>query len=273
MKQTTIIIPIHEFNADIKQYLDKCIESIEEQKKSSTPDVIVVCPADIDGIEEYLLNKTSLKINIVYNNGNSSFQSQINLAVKSVKTEYFSILELDDTLSDVYIHLVETYLNNDEFIDVDVMLPFIIETDVNGLPIKMTNDPIWSKQFVGENGTVGYLNIDVLKQYTDFKICGGIFNKDKFIQVGGLKSNIELTFQLELLMRLINAGTSVYVLPKIIYKHIVGRDGSLFSEYGKTTTLADRNFWFEKAMSEFYFTEDRVIEREVKLNKIESNVQ
>lgn len=272
MKQTTIIIPIHEFNADIKQYLDKCLDSIEEQKKSTIPDVIVVCPADIEGIEEYLLNKTSIKINIIYNKGNSSFQSQINLAVKSVKTEYFTILELDDTLSDVYVYLVETYLNNEEFTDVDVMLPFIIETDINGSPIKMTNDPVWSRQFVGENGSIGYLNIDILKQYTDFKISGGIFNKDKFIQVGGLKSNIELTFQLELLMRLLNAGVNIFVLPKIIYKHTIGRDGSLFSGYGKTTTLADRSFWFEKAMSEYYFTEDRVIEREFKLKKIEDNV-
>lgn len=261
MKKTTIIIPVHEFKEEIVKFFDKCVESIESQKHSTKTEVLIVHSADIDiKFFEYLKTK-KFKYKLISNEGNTSFQSQINLAVKSIKTEFFSILEFDDTIADTYLSNVDKYINHIDYSDVDVFLNILIEADVDNRPSKMTNEVVWSKQFVGENGTMGYLNADVLKQYTDFKICGGIFNTAKFIEFGGLKTNIDITFQLELLLRLLNNGCKIFVLPKVIYKHIINRENSLFDVYGKTTTNEDRSFWFEKAMSEFYFTNDRLIER------------
>lgn len=254
----SVIIPVHELNDETSVLLSNAIESINKQEKIKTiPEILIV---HTPGIKDKL-NKLSLKsdnIKMIENDNKSDFQTQINLGVKNVKTKYFSILELDDEYSTTYFYNGEKYIKT--FNDVDIFLSIIIEVNNKNEGIKLTNELVWSQQFVGENGEMGYLNLKSIKQNTDFKISGAIINKDEFLNLGGLKSNIKLTFNYEFLLRALNNACKVYTIPKIGYKHRVMRTNSLFDVYSKTMSVKERKFWFETATNESNFTKDRVID-------------
>src|SRR5690606_26808819 len=195
---------------------------------------------------------------LVKNENATDFQSQVNLGSQHVKTDYFTILEFDDELSDTYFKNASQHIT--KLKDVDLFLPFIVEVNEKDEALKITNETVWSKQFVGENGTLGYLNTKSLNQYTDFKISGGIFKKSEFEAIGKLKSNIKLTFTYEFLLRLLNNGGKIYSIPKIGVKHFATREGSLFHTYNVSMPLKERKYRCETAKKESNFFSDRVID-------------
>jgi hypothetical protein len=136
----------------------------------------------------------------------------------------------------------------------------LIEVNEKSEAIKLTNEVVWAQQFVGENGEMGYLNLNAIKQNTDFKISGATIKKEEFQNIGGLKKNIQLTFNYEFLLRALNNASKIYTIPKIGYKHLVVREGSLFDHYKKTMSMEERKFWFETANKEANFTNDRIID-------------
>lgn len=256
----TIIIPIHEFDETSGKYLTTALSSIERQK-TSTFNIIVIFPSKI---KEKILNffeaykNTFHSLILKENTGNFDFQSQVNLGVDDVTTEYFSILEFDDEYADVYFKCVEEYIEG--YPDVDVFLPITVQVDKYGKALSLLNDAAWSRDFVGDDGEQGFLSIDAVKSYTAFAITGGVFKTSSFKNVGKLKKNIQLTFGYEYLLRALNSDNKVMVIAKAGYKHVVDRDNSLFVQYTTTMNLKTRKFWFETANKEYYFKADREIE-------------
>lgn len=268
----SIIIPIHKYNEEISSLLANSVESIGTQAKiNEYPEIYLVFPPSIrKEVEEFMnqmleKHENKLQFNLVENDGNTDFQNQVNLCVKSVKTDFFSILEFDDEFSTSYFHNVNKYLKYHD--DVDIFMSLMVEVNGKNEALKITNEMVWSQQFIGENGEMGYLNSNALKQNTDFKISGAIINKEEYLNLGGLKSNIKLTFNYEFLLRAMNNACKIYTIPKIGYKHLAIREDSLFNHYGKTMSMEERKFWFDIAVKESNFTKDRVIDTTV-LNKI-----
>lgn len=263
-----IIIPVHQFNDSIATYLDKAIESITKQSGNELkPNLTIVYPTDIDkGFAKYAkkINKTFVQdsninsIKLLLNENSSDFQSQVNFAVNNIETEYFTVLEYDDELSNTFVKNYEKFAKS--YPDVDIFPTLMIEVDENNNGMKLTNEISWAQQFAGENGECGYLNIDGLKQYTDFKLSGAIFKKQEFLNIGGYKSNIRLSFGYELMLRALNNGLKVYTIPKIGYKHLAVREGSMTDVYLKNMAVNERKFWFETALKESNFTNDRLID-------------
>jgi hypothetical protein len=136
----------------------------------------------------------------------------------------------------------------------------MIEVNEQNMGIKLTNETVWAQQFVGENGEMGYLNLNALKQYTDFKMSGAIIKKSEFINVGKYKSNIRLTFMYEFLLRALNNACKVFSIPKIGYKHLATREDSMMNDLGKNMPMNERKFWFDTATKEANFTNDRPID-------------
>lgn len=260
----TTIIPVHEYNEKIRTLLSSALDSISEQKGigEERPEVLVVYAASLDNNEQFNKDKQEKRELIddkyLKNDGNTDFQSQINYAVSKTETDWFTILEFDDELSTTYFKQVLHHIDKME--DVDLFLPILLEVNEKDEALKLTNETVWSKQFVGENGQMGYLNAQALNQYTDFKFSGGAFRKSEFESVGGLKSNIKLTFTYEFFLRMLNNGTNIYTIPKIGVKHFATREGSLFDTYSTTMTMQDRKFWFDTAKKESNFFNDRVID-------------
>ena len=260
----TVILPIHQYNEKIELLLKNSLHSIEIQKGiDKLPKVLIVCPVQVKKqVSEFLntnFKDTPLDVELLENNENTSFQGQINFAVKNVNTNYFSLLEFDDEYSENYFKNHLTYVNT--YPNVDLFLTMIVEVDDQRRRLKFTNETVWSKQFVGENGELGFLNIKSLNQYSNFQICGAVFKKDEFLSCGGLKSNIELSFQYELLLRMLNNGSKIYTIPKVSYMHNATREDSLFSTYAKNMSIGERRFWFETAKRECSFFNDRIIDK------------
>lgn len=258
----TTIIPVHEYNEKVGEYLEKAIESIKKQDcwdDLRLNPIIVVFPKSVfdAGISKVLL-KTGLKTIPIINEGNTDYQSQVNHAFKSVKTDYFSVLEFDDEYSSAYYKNAENYIKS--YPEIDVFLTMMVEVNNKNEAIKLTNETVWAQQFVGQNGEIGYLNLNALKQFTDFKLSGAVIKKSEFENIGMYKSNIKLTFMYEFLLRALNNTLKVYSIPKIGYKHLTNREGSLFDDYQKNMSMTERKFWFDIAGKESNFTNDREID-------------
>jgi hypothetical protein len=261
----TAIIPLHEYNDKISSLLDKAIESVLKQEKvDKLPQIIVVYASAIEegviGLQQGLLRKyqNALDILFIKNEGKTDYQSQVNLAVDSITTDYFSVLEFDDEYGTTFFRNAQKYLES--YPEIDVFMTMMIEVNELNQGIKLTNETVWAQQFVGENGEMGYLNANALKQYTDFKLSGAVIKKSEFINVGRYKSNIKLTFMYEFLLRALNNACKVYSIPKIGYKHLATREGSLFDGYLKNMPVDERKFWFDTASKEANFITDREID-------------
>lgn len=265
----TTIIPIHEYNEEVGKLLNEALDTVGEQDGigDDKPNVFVVYAAsEMHENPEWMkfIGEPSKewegRFNLLYlkNDGKTDFQSQINFGVEAVDTDWFTILEFDDELSTTYYKNILHHIDRLE--NVDVILPILIEVNGDGEALKITNETVWSKQFVGENGEMGYLNAPALNQYTDFKISGAAIRKSEFDAVGGLKSNIRMTFTYEFLLRLLNNGTNIYTMPKIGVKHFATREGSLFDTYSKTISIQERKFWFDTAKKESNFFNDRLVD-------------
>lgn len=259
MKNLTIIIPLHKFNKTVGDLLKTSIMSIERQIGiNEKPNVLIVYGKNIKDLKKTIPVSSKLNIDFLVNEGNTSYQNQINLAVKSIKTKYFTVLEFDDEISELYIKNVELYTKH--YDDVDIFLSMIIETNEKKEAVKLTNELVWSQQSAGESGTLGFLNNDTLKMHTDFKLSGAVINKNSFEKVGGYKTNIEFTFMYEFLLRSLQNGLKIMTIPKVIYKHLLEREDSFSQNHQKNTTLDERKFWFETAIKECFFNEDRKVE-------------
>jgi hypothetical protein len=264
----SVIIPIHEYDDELSLYMNKAIESIVKQENiDEIPQIVLVFPAALeeniigfrDGcIRKYQDKLPETKFTLVKNDGDTSYQAQVNLAVDSVTTEYFTVLEFDDEYATTYFKNALKYVES--YPEIDVFLTMMIEVNEQNQGIKITNETVWAQQFVGENGEMGYLNAPALKQYTDFKLSGAVIKKSEFLNVGKYKVNVKLAFMYEFLLRALNNACKIFSIPKIGYKHLATREGSLFDGYLKTMPVNERKFWFETATNEANFINDRTID-------------
>ena len=264
----SVIIPVHKYDDKISTYLNSVIESITKNVGvTELPQVIIVYPPDIEkeiiGFRDSQVRKygdkfSEAKYTLVKNEDKTDYQSQVNLGVEYVSTDYFSVIEFDDEFSTTYFKNVEQHINT--YQDVDIFLSMIIEVNDKNEGMKLTNETVWAQQFVGENGEMGYLNAKSLQQYTDFKLSGAVIKKSEFENIGKYKSNIKLSFMYELLLRALNNACKIYTIPKIGYKHLATRPDSLFGEYSKSMSMNERKFWFDTAKNEANFINDRVID-------------
>lgn len=267
----TVVIPVHKFDKALSEYYTIALNSIRVQEKigDERPKVLVVYAAELENDELFKseLARTDDKLSIEYikNEGKTDFQSQVNLGVSKVETDYFTILEADDEFSTTFFYRMEEHIADETYSEADLLLPIIVEVYTNQNGVKFTNESTWSKQLIGENGTLSYLNINALNQYVDYKVSGGVFKKDSYEAIGGLKSNIKLTFNFELLLRMVNNGDIIKTINRIGYKHVINREGSLFTEYANPESedflpLPERKFWFDTAKKESSFFTDREID-------------
>lgn len=264
----TVIIPIHEYNDSFSSYLTKAVESVIKQEYiTELPQIILVFPSAIKEsivgfvnsiIRQYQEKISFTNFSLLENDGKTDYQSQVNLAAEVVSTDYFTVLEFDDEFSTTYFRNAEKYIET--YPNVDIFLTMMVEVNEKNLGFKLTNEAVWSQQFVGENGEVGFLNAPALKQYSDFKTSGAIIKKSEFINIGKFKSNILLAFGYEFLLRALNNACKVYSIPKIGYKHLAVREDSLLDQCAKSMSMEERQFWFETALKEANVLNDRVVD-------------
>lgn len=255
MSNITIILPVCEFNDNLNILYRKAIGSIpiEDGKKATYP-VMVIGPKKV--INEYHDEKIEKIVDIKYvENEDSDFQTQINTAAKNCETDYFSILEIDDTYNPNWFVNVEKHI--EAMPETPFFLPLTELCDVSSgeqVPVGFANEIALTTSF---SDAIGFIGIDELNEFSDFSCTGGVFRVSDFLEIGGLKKNLKIVFWYEFLMRAANNHKEAYVIPKLGYKHNVRRPGSLMDMIPKTFTEDEAKFWYETAKQEYFFNEDR----------------
>lgn len=251
----TIIIPVHELTEDTSILFGKALNSIKTQKVQPGK-VMVVAPKNeelIDKIKSIAL-ENEVTVDIVENEGNTNFAGQINRGVYQLDTKYFSILEYDDEFTPIWVGNVTKYI--DENPEVDMFLPIIVDVTSEGEYIGFTNEPVWANEF---SSKLGEIDNPCALRYSNFSIDGMVMSKEKYDEFGGLKESMELVFPYEFLLRVTNFSGRVMVIPKLGYKHVSNREGSLFSTYSKDMSIDERRWWLALAKKEYFHTNDRSI--------------
>lgn len=118
MKDLTVIIPLHEYDDTIGNSLMNAIESVKKQENDdNNTSIIIVAKNDIVSLIKNKISKVK-GIDILSNDGETDFCSQINLGAANCKTKYFSILEFDDAYAPKWFKNAAQYLNCDPSINI-----------------------------------------------------------------------------------------------------------------------------------------------------------
>jgi len=256
MKNITIVLPVHKLDDDYKLMLENAVSSVKEFHNDVV--LLIVAPKKLKkDLEEVDLGQ---KLEIVYefHNSDSNFCNQVNLALEKVETPWFSILEIDDEYQKTWLKHMTQYMKQHP--DADVFLPIVKDIDKEGNFTSFTNDSIWAYGFTDRQG---YLDNEVLLEYQNYQITGGLYKTDVVKKNGGLKDNIKLKYGYEFLLRLSHNGVIIMGVPRIGYKHVNFRDDSLFWLYkndeGQKLTEKEVKFWLDTAKKEFFYTNKREI--------------
>lgn len=259
----SVILPIKSSKAkDFNEYFEKAITSLKNQQVSFEELLIVHTKEQslIDHLESYDfgdLNVTKLSWDKEPN-----YSEQVNYGIKNAKGTWVSLFEFDDEYSSIWFKNVQKYIES--YPEVQMFLPVVVETDEKGLFAGFTNEATFAANFSQE---MGILTNDTLQEYQNFQTAGSVFKKSIIEDFGGFKPSIKLTFIYEFLLRLTYNSVSIMTIPRLGYKHVNLREGSIFWNYkfGDNKITDDEvRFWLDTAKKEYFFTTDRNIKYESK---------
>lgn len=251
MKDIAVIIPVHKLKNDTEKSLlinainnvKKCQENYEYKLNT-----YIVTPLTLD--DDIIKGCTVIK-----NDGETDFCSQVNLGASTATEDYFSILEYDDEYNEKWFSMAHKYFYSNE--DVSVFLPINIQIISKENYRQFANEAPWAMQFSQE---IGFVDFKCLENYYGINLTGGIFNRDDFNRIGGLKPSIQVAFNYEFLLRVTNKKLKVFIVPKEGYRHVIDRDDSLTDICGKKFTQEEVDKWYALATKEYLYEEDRKID-------------
>ena len=257
----SIILPINSSKQrDFDILFDRAVKSLQIQLTDINE--LVIVHTDEDGLKSKLegYDYSGVTVNFIENKGDFDFSSQVNLGVKNAKSKWVSILEFDDEYSSIWFKNVNRFVN--AYPEVDAFLPLVVDTDEKGMFVGFTNEATFAASL---NSEIGYLTNDVLMAYQNFQSSGMVIKKETYLESGGFKSSMRLTFVYEFLLRLTYNSVNIMTIPRIGYKHMNLREGSIFWNYKNgNEKISDKevSFWIESAKKEHFFTSDRNIKFE-----------
>jgi glycosyltransferase involved in cell wall biosynthesis len=254
----SVILPIKSSKAkDFDDYFEKAITSLKNQQVGIEELVIVHSQEQslIDFLNTYDFG--DLNVTKLLWDKDPNYSSQVNFGIQSAKGTWVSLFEFDDEYSSIWFKNVKNYIES--FPQVQMFLPVVVETDEKGLFAGFTNEATFAANFSQE---MGMLTNDTLQEYQNFQTAGSVFKKSIVEDFGGFKPSIKLTFIYEFLLRITYNSVSIMTIPRLGYKHVNLREGSIFWNYkfGDSKMVEDEvKFWIQTAKREYFFTDDRSI--------------
>jgi glycosyltransferase involved in cell wall biosynthesis len=254
----SVILPIKSSKAkDFDEYFEKAISSLKNQTVGFEELVIIHTQEEslIDHLNSYDFG--DLNVTKLLWDKDPSYASQVNYGIKNAKGTWVSLFEFDDEYSSIWFKNVQKYVES--FPEVQMFLPVVVETDEKGLFAGFTNEATFAANFSQE---MGILTNDTLQEYQNFQTAGSVFKKSIIEDFGGFKPSVKLTFIYEFLLRLTYNSVSIMTIPRLGYKHVNLREGSIFWNYkfgGDKMTEDEVKFWIQTAKREYFFTDDRAI--------------
>lgn len=254
----SVILPIKSSKAkDFDEFFEKAITSLKNQLVKFEELVIVHTQEQslIDLLNGYDFG--DLNVTKLLWDKDPNYGDQVNFGIKNAKGQWVSLFEFDDEYSSIWFKNVQKYIES--FPEVQMFLPVVVETDEKGLFAGFTNEATFAANFSQE---MGMLTNDTLQDYQNFQTAGSVFKKSIVEDFGGLKPSIKLTFIYEFLLRMTYNSVSIMTIPRLGYKHVNLREGSIFWNYkfGEHVMVEDEvKFWIQTAKREYFFTDDRSI--------------
>jgi hypothetical protein len=260
----SVILPIK--SASVKQFselFEKAIISLKTQKVQINELVIVHTD------EEILVNFLNsfdfgdLNVKKLEWKEEPNFAKQINYGVEKSESEWVSFFEFDDEYSNIWFKNAKKY--SEVYKDVKAFLPVVIDVDDKGMFAGFTNEATFASNFAQE---MGILTNETLHDFQNFQTSGMVLKKEVVEEFGGMKSNFKLTFIYEFLLRLTFNSVKIMTIPRIGYKHINLREGSIFWNYkygSSILTEGEVKFWIDSAKKEYFFKNERNLQYEPKL--------
>ena len=252
MNNTTLIVPVLAITESNKKYFVDCIDSIKNQNDKNFK-LVVVAPKFNKEIESVLKGVEYLKI--VNDSGKTDYQSQVNFAVTKIDTEYFSVVQFDDVIFANHVQNINKHI--EAYPEVDCFIPLVYEVDSDDQPIGFSNESVWA---TGNMEKFGYFDLAKTKEkaFYNFNVNCFTIKKSAFETIGKLKTSIIKFGDFEFLLRLLNFGKKVYVIPKMTYKHFNGISGSIH-DMQKDMDEMEKKFWYNMSRKEYFFDYDREI--------------
>ena len=247
MSEILVILPLHKFDEEVKPLLEDAIKSVPNDFD------IVVSTNDAysDEITKAVADYKNVK---VLSNGDvTNFQTLVNNAVDE-NYKWFTILEYDDEYTPIWFDNAKKYIDNEPTVSVFMPLEDLVDFNTKEYA-GFGNEAPWASSFSNE---IGYIDLDCLQNFFEFYLTGSVFNTADWKEIGGLKSNIEIYFWYEFLLRATNKGKKVFVIPKVGYVHYLGRKDSLIESYGNTVTDDEVKYWMGIAKKEYFFKEREI---------------
>ena len=254
----SVILPIKSSKAkDFEEYFEKAISSLKNQTVGFEELVIVHTQEEslIGHLNSYDFG--DLNVTKLLWDKEPNYSDQVNYGIKNAKGEWVSLFEFDDEYSSIWFKNVQKYVES--FPDVQMFLPVVVETDEKGLFAGFTNEATFAANFSQE---MGILTNETLQEYQNFQTAGSVLKKSIIEDFGGFKPSVKLTFIYEFLLRLTYNSISIMTIPRLGYKHVNLREGSIFWNYkfGEDKMIEDEvKFWIQTAKREYFFTDDRSI--------------
>lgn len=254
----SVILPIKSSKAkDFDDYFAKAITSLKNQQIPFEELVIVHTSEEslVDILNSYDFG--DLNVTKLLWEDTPNYADQVNHGIKNAKGTWISLFEFDDEYSSIWFKNVKHYIES--FPEVQMFLPIVVETDEKGLFAGFTNEATFAANFSQE---MGMLTNDTLQDYQNFQTAGSVFKKSIVEDFGGFKPSIKLTFIYEFLLRMTYNSVSIMTIPRLGYKHVNLREGSIFWNYkfGENVMVEDEvKFWIQTAKREYFFTDDRSI--------------
>jgi hypothetical protein len=257
----SVILPIKTRNTiGFDEFFEKAILSVKNQKEFVN-ELIIVHTGE-DSFSSYVKTFDFEDLNVVTleYDGTPSFSAQVNMGIENAASEWVSILEFDDEYSNIWFKNAKNYMGI--YKEYDAFLPIVVDVNDKGVFVGFTNEATFAANFSSE---IGVLTNETLLTYQNFQISGMLIRKESYIKNGMLKPSIKLTFGYEFLLRMTNNSVKFMTIPKIGYKHMNLREGSIFWNYknGDNKLTEDEvKFWIDSAKKEYFFTKDRGIKYE-----------
>lgn len=246
MEDITIIVPIHQYNSNVKQLLENSLKSVPSETK-----IILSCfETIVNDIKNDFSENKFLQYNI---HNDNKFTSLVNTAVEKVETKWFSILEFDDVYTEIWFNNFKKYEKFNPDVSVFVPLTDLIDYETKRF-IGYGNEAVWASSFSND---LGLIDNDCLQNFFDFYMTGSIFNTEDWKEYGGLKNSIKLTFWYEFLLRFTYHGKKIMVVPRVGYVHNLNREESLIKIYSETIDEKESQGWVDIAKQEYFFKMDR----------------
>lgn len=261
MKDISVILPVESSkHKNFSELFTNAIMSITKQ--SVQPKELVLVHTNEESLVSYIndFDFSGLTVNLVENKGQSDFASQMNLGVENASSEWVSFLEFDDEYSSIWFKNVQTYIEAHP--SVSAFLSLVVDVDEKGTFAGFTNEATFAASM---NSEIGYLTNEVLLDYQNFQSAGMVIKRETYKELGGFKPSIKLTFVYEFLLRLTYNSVKIMTIPRIGYKHLNMREGSIFWGYKNgenKVTEHEVKFWLDSAKKEHFFVNDRDIKYE-----------